>query len=96
VSDSVAAGNGGGGFTVSSITGKAPASLMLFHSVSTHNGDGVVAFNTGATLRLANSTVTGNTNGWFVSGSGVVNSYGDNYVDGNTSDETAPPSIVRK
>ena len=96
VSDSVAAGNGGVGFESSTNSGQAPTSLMVFHSVAANNVFGVVANGTGAaTLRLANSTLTGNANGWIASG-GVVDSYGDNYIDGNTTNETAPPSIPRK
>jgi hypothetical protein len=29
-------------------------------------------------------------------GLGVVDSYGDNYIDGNAANQAAPPSIVRK
>jgi Right handed beta helix region len=96
VSDSVAAGNlNGAGFFSETGSGNAPTSIMVFHSVAANNGTGVFANGTGATVRLANSTLTGNTNGWQVF-SGVVDSYGDNYIDGNTNNQTAPPSIVRK
>jgi hypothetical protein len=40
--------------------------------------------------------VTGNTNGWKTFDSGVVQSYGDNYIDGNASNQGAPSSITRK
>jgi len=96
VSESVAAGNFQTGFFSNSQSGYAPTSLMVSHSVAANNGTGVGAVGAGATLRLANSTVTGNTNGWQAFSSGVVDSYGDNYIDGNTSNQTAPPSIVRK
>jgi hypothetical protein len=96
VSESVAAGNTGSGFLSFTQSGKAPTSLMVFHSVAANNAYGVLANGTGATLRLANSTVTGNSNGWQEVNFGVVDSYGDNYIDGNTLNETAPPSIVRK
>jgi hypothetical protein len=96
VSDSVAAGNSVVGFFSATTSGKAPTSLMVFHSVAANNHIGVQAGGTGATLHLANSTVTGNTHGWFTIISGVLDSYGDNYIDGNAGNETAPPSIVRK
>jgi Right handed beta helix region len=97
VSDSVAAGNGQTGFWNTTQSGQAPTSLMVSHSVAANNsGFGVVAQGSGATLRLANSTVTGNTNGWGTSTSGVVDSYGDNYIDGNAANQSAPPSIARK
>ena len=95
VSDSVAAGNFDG-FVSASQSGSAPTSVMVFHSVAANNSTGVAVTGTGATLRLANSTVTGNTNGWTATTSGVVDSYGDNYIDGNVANETAPPSITRK
>jgi len=50
----------------------------------------------GATIRVGQSTVTGNGAGWSAVSSGVVDSYGDNYIDGNTSQQTAPPGIPRK
>jgi hypothetical protein len=40
--------------------------------------------------------VTGNANGWVVSGSGSVLSYGNNSIDGNASNQTAPPSVALK
>jgi hypothetical protein len=85
VSDSVAAGNNSG-FVNATVSGQAPTSLMLFHSVAANNGTGVAVQGPGAILRLANSTVTGNTqHGWVAISSGVVDSYGDNYIDGNGS-----------
>jgi hypothetical protein len=89
LSESVAAGNAETGFYAFTVSGKAPTSLMVSHSVAANNATGVVAKNSGATLRLANSTVTGNTNGWTAPG-GVVDSYGDNYMKGNSDDSNHP------
>ena len=94
VSDSVAASNGLAGFSSNSFADKAPTTLMMFHSVAANNGTGIQAFGTGATLRAAQSMVTGNTSGWLATSSGVVQSYGDNYIDGNGNNEAAPPSVV--
>jgi hypothetical protein len=97
VSDSVAAGNVNQGFVSSTQSGAtAPTSLMVFHSVSANNGYGVFVFNPGATLRLANSAVTGNGHGWVAQTSGVVASYGDNYIDGNGSNTGSLTPIVRQ
>lgn len=63
VSESVVASNVLAGFFSFTQAGNAPTSLMVFHSVAANNGFGVEAQGTGATLRLANSSVTGNTNG---------------------------------
>jgi hypothetical protein len=42
------------------------------------------------------SRVTGNANGWQATNSGVLQTYGDNYIDGNAANEGAPPTLVKK
>jgi hypothetical protein len=69
---------------------------MLFHSVAANNDTGVQAQGASATIRLANSTVTGNANGWAVFTGGIVDSYGDNYIDGNGSNTGSLTPIVRQ
>jgi Right handed beta helix region len=96
VSDSVAAGNHGGGFLSYTQSGKAPTSLMVFHSVTANNVSGVEANGAGAVLRLANSTVTGNASGWLAQSGGVVASYGDNYIDGNGSNSGSLTPISKQ
>jgi hypothetical protein len=95
--ESVAAGNGAGGFVSYTASDQAPTTLMLFHSVAANNaGHGLEAFNAGSTIRIAQSMVTGNANGWEAMTGGAVQSYGDNYIDGNVLNQTAPPSIGTK
>jgi hypothetical protein len=95
VYDSVAAGNAIG-FLAFNNSGSS-TTLMLFHSVAADNdSSGVMADGSGAILRVAQSMVTGNSSGWVTNHSGVVQSYGDNYIDGNIGNQTAPPSTVRK
>jgi hypothetical protein len=97
--DTVASGNGSVGFQSYTLFASTVTNFMVTHSVAANNGYGVEATYQGATLRLAHSTVTGNLNGWAVTGSspfGVVDSYGDNYIDGNGMNEAAPPAIARK
>ena len=93
--DSVAAGNADRGFLVAAGAGEAATSLMLVSSVAANNGTGIHAEGTVATLRVAQSTITGNTSGWLSTFSGVVLSYGDNYINGNTGGET-PPTLIAK
>jgi hypothetical protein len=50
----------------------------------------------GATIRIAHSTVTGNNLGWETTNGGVMQSYGDNSIDGNNTSENAPPGIAHK
>jgi hypothetical protein len=86
VVDSVAAGKGGAGFSTNSAAGQAVTTFTLFHSVTANNDTGIRATNTGATLRVAQLMVTGNTTGWDASaGAAVIETYGDNYIDGNGS-----------
>jgi hypothetical protein len=90
VAESVAAKNGNAGFYASSASGHAATTLTVFHSVSANNDVGIATGGT-ATVRLAQSEVTGNsTNGWFV-GSGVIYSYGDNYIDGTVNSGSLSP-----
>jgi len=104
VYESVAAANGvnlsglgGEGFLVFSDTGQAPTTLMVFHSASVNNNNGILAQGTGAKVRIANSTITGNNNlSWGGISSGVVVSYGDNYIDGNGDGDPTPPATPRK
>jgi hypothetical protein len=96
VVDSVAAHNGSFGFVASTNSSQAPTKLMLFHSVAANNGTGLEANGTGATVRAFQMMLTGNTNGWTAFSGGGVQSYGNNSIDGNTGNETAPPSIAQK
>jgi hypothetical protein len=96
VYDSVAAGNSAGdGFDAYSDTNQALTTLMLFHSVAANNGRGIFASGENVTISVAESMVTGNAFGWQAS-YGVVQSYGNNVIDGNGSNETAPPSVTLK
>jgi Right handed beta helix region len=96
VVDSVATNHDVAGFEAITALGHAPTTLMVVRSVSANNnGSGVFASGSGATIRVTNSTLTGNNTGWVASG-GVVQSYGNNSIDGNTGNETAPPPIAQK
>jgi hypothetical protein len=67
---------------------------MLVRSVAANNHIGIASFGKSATLRSAQSTVAGNATGWSTAGgSGVLLSYGDNNIDGNTVDGGMPPTI---
>ena len=94
IADSVAAQNQGNGFATFTQSGHSATRLMVLRSVTSYNGAGIAASGTGsATLRISQSTITGNASGW--SGSGVF-SYGDNKIDGNTANESAPTLIGSK
>ena len=97
VYDSVAAGNpGGAGFFAITGTGHATTTLMVFNSVAANNNIGVYAVGIGATVRVAHSIVTGNASGWQTLSGGVLLSAGDNTIEGNTANETAPGTYATK
>jgi Right handed beta helix region len=91
--DCLAAGNTGVGFIAQSALNGAPTRFMVVHSVAVSNATGVGA--TAATLRLANSTVTENAAGWAVN-TGVVATYGDNYIDDNGSNTGSLTAIPKQ
>jgi hypothetical protein len=96
VYESVAAHNVAIGFYASSASGHSITTLAVFHSVSADNGYGLAATGVGATVRAAQSMVTGNSHGWLAQTSGVVSSYGDNYIDNNGSNTGALGSAARQ
>jgi hypothetical protein len=97
VSESVAAGNVNVGFFAGSSSGHAPTTLTLFHSVAANNGTGIEATNTNSTLTVAQSAVTGNAGaGWSVNGGVVIQSYGDNYFNGNGSNQGSLTPVTKQ
>jgi hypothetical protein len=62
--------------------------LMIDGTAMSNNGFGPRA--DGSTVRFGNCAVTGNGTGLSTANGGVLSSYGNNRVDGNTSDGTAP------
>jgi hypothetical protein len=69
---------GGGSFTVQ-------------NSTVTGNGTGILA-GARSTVRVRASLVTGNQTAFGVAGGGSVESYGDNSIDGNTTNN--PPAVI--
>jgi hypothetical protein len=69
--------------------------LIADSAVASNGASGVVAFNSGI-LRLTRSVITGNVDGWAAVSGGVVSSYADNEIDGNTNSNNSPPVIGHK
>jgi hypothetical protein len=88
VRDSVAAGNAMIGI-VASEGGSGTTNVMIDRSASVDNTTGVQATGAGTTILIGDSTVTRNGTGLKPFSGGVINSYGTNKVDGNTSDGAA-------
>jgi hypothetical protein len=82
VSDSNSSGNGIGFYALTD-AGHSATSLNLFHSVAAYNLFGLDADGGGAVITTAQSMVIGNVND--VGGAGIVQTFGDNYLDQPTS-----------
>jgi hypothetical protein len=92
VNDSVSAGNFNSGILCSSNGDGSPVNVLVRASTIANNRwAGLEADNPGSTILVARSTITGNGLGWSTQSHGVVTSYGDNNIDGNTSANTEPP-----
>ena len=95
VTDSVAANNlssdvtFGGGLAVHTVS--AATTLTVVRSVIHSNGLRLKAIGA-SILRIGQSALTRNATSWV----GNVQSYGDNYIDGNGDSNPAPPAIAMK
>jgi hypothetical protein len=95
VTDSVSANNANGIIASSVVGGGGVATIFVRNSTIANNtSDGLSATGTGATIRVTRSTITGNATGWAISSSGVVSSFNDNNILGNTAGNTIPPHVA--
>ncbi|MEA2904859.1 MAG: hypothetical protein QOI12_2246 [Alphaproteobacteria bacterium] len=94
-SESVAARNALTGFFANG-SGPSATTFSLFQSVAANNGTGISAANANAILRAAHSMVTGNIHGWSASSSGVIESFGDNYIAGNGTNTGVLTSVGKQ
>ena len=84
VNDTVIAGNRSHGV---SATSGSPIRLMLDRAnISNNVSTGVLASGAGTTIRIYSSTIAGNATGVSAVGGGVLRSYKNNAINGNTSD----------
>jgi hypothetical protein len=92
VSESVSANSAADGIFANS-TGGTSINVMVRNSKIANNAvDGLHALGAGVTIRVTRSTLTGNNTAWDAVSTGVVLSYGDNNIDGNTNANTEPPN----
>jgi hypothetical protein len=73
---------------VSAAAGGTPATIIVANSLVANNGAGVVANGNAAVLRIGGSLLTGNTNAAVAQNNGILNSYKNNQIDGNSSNNT--------
>ncbi|HWU71001.1 MAG TPA: hypothetical protein VN017_06570 [Pseudoxanthomonas sp.] len=93
VVDSTASGAPYHGFVA--LGGGGPVRMMLNRVNSSNNlGEGVRSAGAGALVRISSSVITGNGSGLVTSG-GVIQSYGNNLINGNGVDGTATPVTLK-
>ena len=90
--DSEASDNANYGVVAYSAASHAVTAGMLRSVVASYNSMGIVA-QTNSILRVGHSVVTGNGAGVSATG-GVIDSYADNDIDGNTTDGTASLATI--
>lgn len=85
------------GVTVESGSGADPTKVMVFDSTIANNKqDGVFEDGALSTTYLARSAISGNTTAFAVLNSGVIDSFGDNYIAGNGNDGGTLPLVATK
>jgi hypothetical protein len=95
VVDTIASNNSTNGFEAETSAVSSPVvHVALVRATAAKNGGaGVAAEGPQSTIRLAHSLLTANGQGWQQSGGSLVQSYVNNFIDGNTNDTAAPPPI---
>jgi hypothetical protein len=93
VADTTAAGAPYHGFVALGSNGA--VRMMLNNVVAANNaGEGVRSVGANAVTRIGSSVVTANGTGLVASSGGVIQSYGNNQINGNTADGTATPIVL--
>jgi len=86
VTDTVASNNTYG-------IGASSAAVMVRNSIISNNAVGIAA-DQSATVRITQSTITGNGTGWQATNGGQLLTYGNNNVDGNTTNGAATTTLT--
>ena len=86
VTDSVASNNTYG-------IGATASAVMVRNSTASNNSIGISS-QTGATVRVSQSTITGNGTGWQATDTSLLQSYRNNSVGGNTTDGSATQTLA--
>jgi hypothetical protein len=93
ITDTVMDFNQDNGLFVESSSGKGQTTVFVRNSVMTNGANGLQVTGPLSIVRVSQSAIVGNNAGWFTSGGGTVLSYGDNEMNANTIDNTAPPTL---
>jgi hypothetical protein len=96
VVDSVLASNSLGIDIGTFVVTEPKTQISLLHSAISNNGTGIQATGPQSTIRLSETLITGNQTGWTQSNGSLVQSYGNNFIDGNVNINLPPPLIAVK
>jgi len=89
--------NNSAGLLAKAPAGTGTVRVMINNSsISLNTGGGIAANGPGAVVRVAGTAITGNATGVVAGNSGVVSSYGNNQLDGNTNDGAFSGAIPPK
>ena len=69
------------------------ANVLVRNSTVAGNGLGLSADFAYSTIYVTRSAIKGNSSGWMIQNGGSVLSYGDNTIDDNTTNSSAPPLV---
>jgi hypothetical protein len=84
--DSTSAGNSFAGIVAITTAGHGTPTVMVDRATSVNNNAGVNSTGPTSTIRVGSSTITGNNNGVVSASGGVLQSYGNNQLNGNITD----------
>ena len=75
--------------------GGAAVVMLVDHSASSHNaaGFGIIADGPSTFIKIGSSSIVGNANGVGSSNGGTLQSYKNNFIDGNGSDGTPVAAV---
>jgi hypothetical protein len=73
--------------------GATASAVMVRNSTASNNSIGISS-QTGATVRVSQSTITGNGTGWQATDTSLLQSYRNNSVGGNTTDGSATQTLA--
>lgn len=91
-----AVSNNSTGIAAGTTMGAAMTQVTVSNSVVSNNVTGVADDGVNSFIHLAKNTITGNTTAFNVSDNGTLDSFGDNYITGNTDNGGAIPLISSK
>jgi hypothetical protein len=88
--DSTSAGNSFSGIAAVTTGGAGTSAVMVNRATSVNNNTGLNSTGPTSTIRVGSSTITGNNIGVVSGSGGVLQSYGNNQINGNVTDGTIP------